>query len=104
LHQKFHHLVSFAKCTDLSVHKAISSDYLEDLFHLPLSQQAFQEFEQLEVICANTAQKIQEANINTWTFIWGNDSFSPKKAYKVLIGAYYSTLFLALEDLLSSKA
>jgi hypothetical protein len=41
LHQKFHHLVSFAKCTDLSVHKAISSDYLEDLFHLPLSQQAF---------------------------------------------------------------
>jgi hypothetical protein len=55
LHQKFHHLVSFAKSTDLSVHKAINSNYLEDLFHLPLSHQAFQEFEQLEIICASTA-------------------------------------------------
>jgi hypothetical protein len=86
LHQKFHHLVSFAKSTDLSVHKVINSDYLEDLFHLPLSHQAFQEFEQLEIICASTAQKIQEGNIDSWTYIWGNDSFSPKKAYKVLIG------------------
>jgi hypothetical protein len=65
---------------------AINSDYLEDLFHLPLSQQAFHEFEQLEIICASTAQKIQEGNIDSWTYIWGNDSFSPKTAYKVLIG------------------
>jgi hypothetical protein len=62
-------LVYFAKSTDLSVHKAINSEYLEDLFHLPLSQQAFQEFEQMEIICANTAQKIQEGNIDSWTYI-----------------------------------
>ena len=45
------HLLSFAQRTDISVHDAIHTEFLEDLFHLPLSQQAFQQFEQLESLC-----------------------------------------------------
>jgi hypothetical protein len=60
LHQKFHHLVSFAKNTDLTVQSVIHTEYLEDLFILPLSQQAFQEFEQVETICTSTLQKTHE--------------------------------------------
>jgi hypothetical protein len=97
-------LVSFAKCTELSVHKAINSEYLKDLFHLPLSHQAFQEFEQLEIICANSAQKIQEGNIDTWTYIWVMTLLSKKSLQSFdWIPAYYSTLFMAMEDFLSSK-
>jgi hypothetical protein len=59
---------------------------LEELFHLALSQQAFQEFEQVETICASTLQRTQEGASGKWVYIWGNGSFSPKRAYKVLIG------------------
>jgi hypothetical protein len=85
-HKKIHHLVSFAKNIDLSIHLVIHTKYLEDLFHLPLSQQGFQEFEQVKNICATTLQRVQEGEIDKWMYIWGNASFSPKRAYKVLIG------------------
>jgi hypothetical protein len=55
-------------------------------FHLPLSQQAFSEFDELEVICGKTLQKIQEGNKYSLSYIWGNPNFTSKKAYKVLIG------------------
>jgi hypothetical protein len=45
LHHKFPHLLSFAKMTDVSVSKVLHMDFLPDLFHLPLSQQAYAEFE-----------------------------------------------------------
>jgi hypothetical protein len=48
------------KNTNLTVHNAISLENLKDLFHLPLSQEAFLELEELEVICGNTMQMIQE--------------------------------------------
>ena len=36
------HLLSYAKKTDISVHEVVNMEFLEDLFHLPLSQQAFE--------------------------------------------------------------
>jgi hypothetical protein len=86
LHQKFNHLVTFAKNTELSIHSVIHTEYLEDLFHLPLSQQAFQEFEQLENLCEVALQRVQEGEADKWKYIWGNFSFTSRKAYKVLIG------------------
>jgi hypothetical protein len=71
LYQIFRHLVSYAKNTNLTVHSAISLEYLKDLFHLPLSQEAFLEFEELEVICGNTMLMIQEGNIVNLSYIWG---------------------------------
>jgi hypothetical protein len=53
---------------------------LEDLFHLPLSQQAFHEFEQVETISAATVQRSNEGVSDKWVYIWGNGSFSPKRA------------------------
>jgi hypothetical protein len=51
LYQRFPHLFTFAKHTDWNVEKVINTEFLEDLFHLPLSQQAYEEFQNLEVIC-----------------------------------------------------
>jgi hypothetical protein len=87
MHQKFPHLVSFAKHTDWSVHRVIHTEYLEDLFHLPLTQQAFEEFQDLEVVCQNTLTVIQEGNSDNWSYIWGNAEFSSKKAYQAMIGS-----------------
>ena len=50
LFQGMPHLFSFTKNTLLSVQEAINLEYLEDLFHLPLSTQAYEEFQQLEII------------------------------------------------------
>jgi hypothetical protein len=86
MHQKFPHLVSFAKHTDWSVERVIHTEYLEDLFHLPLSQQAFEEFQNLEVVCQNAFTVVQEGNSDTWSYIWGNAEFSSKKAYQAMIG------------------
>ena len=47
----FPHLSSFVKNKTAIVHTIIQTEYLEDLFHLPLTVQAFQEFEAMEDIC-----------------------------------------------------
>jgi hypothetical protein len=86
LHQQFPHLITFVKRTDLSVAETINTEFLQDLFHLPHSVQAFNEFEILEGICVTVGQRIQMGDQDTWTYIWGNNSFSSKKAYNVLIG------------------
>jgi hypothetical protein len=44
LNLKFPHLITFAKGTNDSVHDIIHQEYLQDVFNLPLSQQAFDEF------------------------------------------------------------
>jgi hypothetical protein len=35
-------------------------DFLQDLFHLPLSQHAYAEFEQLEIFCDNAQSEAQQ--------------------------------------------
>jgi hypothetical protein len=59
---------------------------LEDLFHLPLSQQAFLELDQFEEICNQTISKINGGGIDSWSFIWGSHEFLVHKAY-VMSGA-----------------
>jgi hypothetical protein len=83
---KYPHLLTFSKSTDLSIKQVMETEFLEDLFHLPLSQQAFSEFESLENLCDTTMRTIQQDNIDQWSYIWGNKEFTTKQAYKALIG------------------
>jgi hypothetical protein len=83
---KFPHLASFAKSKVITVRETVNTEYLEDLFYLPLSVEAYAEFQDLEELCIKTTEIIQSGNKDTWSYIWGNECFSVKEAYKVLIG------------------
>jgi hypothetical protein len=43
--------------TDLTVHNVVHATFIEDLFHLTLSKEAFHEFEQLKRIFTVTMQR-----------------------------------------------
>jgi hypothetical protein len=86
LRHQLPYLASYAKRNDQTVHQVVHMEFLECLFHLPYSQEAFQEFQMPENICHNAVIKIQEGNQYQWSYIWGNNSFSSQNAYKVLIG------------------
>ena len=64
----------------------MSTEYLEDLFHLPLSNQAYQQFLLLEEVCHDLRQSEFLHMSDTWSYIWGNSNFSASKAYRVIIG------------------
>lgn len=84
LNECFPHLFSFAKNTLITVEVALNLEYLEDLFHLPLTVQAYEEFEQLEIICEEL-KSYREYN-DTWSYILGSEQFSSSRAYNYMIG------------------
>ena len=86
LQDMFPHLFSFVKNKDATVHTFLQTEYLEDLFHLPLTVQAFQEFEAIEDICITLRASDTLDCTDTWSYIWGTEQFSVAKAYKVLMG------------------
>jgi hypothetical protein len=69
------------------VAETVNTEFLHDLFHLPLSMEAYNEFEKLEDIFAAASEKIQLGEQDSWTYIWGNNSFSSKKSYNAFIGS-----------------
>ena len=72
------HLFSFALNQDISVQMAVNYDTVEDLFLLPLSEEAYQElgtFQEL-VHSVNLTNAKDE-----WVYSWGKD-YSVSKAYK----------------------
>ena len=68
------------------MHTIIHTEFPEDLFHLPLTVQAFQEFEAMLDICIALRGSAYLECIDTWSYIWGNDQFSVAKAYKMMMG------------------
>jgi hypothetical protein len=52
---------------------------IHEQFHLPLSVQAFQEYQDLQQLIQGI--QIQSENNNKWTYIWGNDRYSASKFY-----------------------
>jgi hypothetical protein len=70
----------------MTVHDFLHQDFLQDAFNLPLSQQAYVEFIQLENICNQVQNRIQQGEMDSWSYIWGNGQFSSQKAYKVMMG------------------
>jgi hypothetical protein len=70
----------------MTVKEVLRTEFIEDLFHLPLSQHAFVEFQQMEIICQNEREKIQEGNSDMWSYIWGKNNFTANNAYNTMIG------------------
>jgi hypothetical protein len=76
-------LHSFAKKKDICLANAITALETFNLFHLPLSVQAF---EQLQLLEQCFASQVLIQGPDKWTYIWGNSNYSSSKAYKHLIG------------------
>lgn len=71
-------LFSFAKDRFISVSSFINSVDFSDLFHLPLSSQAFAQYQILVTLVEAT--QLQEGK-DSWSYIWGTFQFTSKSAY-----------------------
>jgi hypothetical protein len=76
-------LYSFAKKPDISLQVAALSNPSASMFNLPLSIEAFEQFQQVESLLQNL--QLSDGK-DTWFYIWGNTTFSSRKAYRQLIG------------------
>jgi hypothetical protein len=63
------HLFTYVRNHFMSVREVIDSEFLEDLFHLPLSQQAYSEISIMENICQHAREKISENDLDKWSYI-----------------------------------
>lgn len=81
--QSYPELFSFVKNKLLSLKKVSRLQPFHHLFHLPLSEEAFDPMLQLEA--RMTLQQTTAEN-DVWTYIWGSLQFSSQKAYKHLMG------------------
>jgi hypothetical protein len=82
LQNKFPKLYSFAKNKEISVAQFLLNNQIENQFHLPLSEQAFQEYQDLQ-------QLIQQIQVgpeskDLWEYIWGNSKYTASKLYHLL--------------------
>jgi hypothetical protein len=83
LHISYPHLFSFAKDIKVTARYALELERMEDLFHLPLPEEAYQEYCELEILMHSV--QYSEEN-DTWSYIWGNGTYSSSKAYNHLLG------------------
>jgi hypothetical protein len=64
----------------ISVTEFLSTTQMEELFHLPLSKQVWQEYQALQTII----QGIQIiGDKDCWKYIWGNSEYSSSKFYNL---------------------
>jgi hypothetical protein len=68
---------------NITVQQAKEMENLHDMFQLPMSNEAFQQYLNLMEELANLP-KTQDKDV--WTYIWGNSSFTVNKAYQALTG------------------
>jgi hypothetical protein len=81
--QQYPELFSFACNTKLSIKDAKQKEHLLELFQLPLSVQAYEQYLELN----ETWGQIRVTNTkDTWKLIWGSEIFSTKQTYKHLMG------------------
>jgi hypothetical protein len=83
LQQIFPELFSFARNPNISVQSARLAVLLQSLFHLPLSVDAFDQYQAL-TSSVKTVRDTQDADI--WTYVWGSSLLCSGNAYKHLIG------------------
>lgn len=82
LKDQWPHLFSFAINENCSVKDLLASEAPSDLFHLPLSEEAFHEFGMLQEF--SQGLELQEEK-DIWEYTWGK-SYSISQAYKFLQG------------------
>jgi hypothetical protein len=81
--EAFPKLFSFAKNQSISISVATSTQHFHELFHLPLSPEAFARFQTLSTSVQNLSL---QATPDQWSYIWGSVLFSSSMTYKKLIG------------------
>jgi len=72
LHAQLSHIFSFAKNKMISVRDFMATEFMDDLFHLPLSTQAFQEIQIIDLLCQEFNQSSNPNNSDKWSYIWGS--------------------------------
>lgn len=76
----FPELYSFCRNRLITLKTVVDQPLLQDLFHLPLTPEAFHQFQQLE----HSVQNIQlQHSPDLWSYSWGS-FFSSTKAYRLL--------------------
>lgn len=83
LSQKFPELLSFAKNRHITFAQMHATSQLHSLFHLPLSQQAHDQLQSLQLLRLEANNSDQN---DRWSYIWHSGAFSVKKAYSNLSG------------------
>ena len=70
---QFPHLYSFAKKKYITISEAKNTDHFHSLFHLPLSEEAFTQYNSLK----DTMNPLELQDVHdSWAYIWGSSSFS----------------------------
>jgi hypothetical protein len=69
LQHKFPRLYSYAKNKKISVAQFLTQNQVQDQFHLPISAQAFQEYEQLQLIIQQL--QVSSETKDSWEYIGG---------------------------------
>jgi hypothetical protein len=77
-------LHSFAINQDISLAAVRNEVAIQEIFHLPLSEEAYSHFCELKVFM-NLLPESQHRD--TWKYIWGGKEYSSQKAYRHLIGS-----------------
>jgi hypothetical protein len=79
LHNEFPRLFSFAKNKQISVAQFLLNNNIEQQFYLPLSVQAFQEYQNLQLFIQQT--QITDQAKDSWSYIWGNSTYTSSRFY-----------------------
>jgi hypothetical protein len=76
---KFPRLYSFARHKKISVSQFLLNNSLESQFHLPLSEQAYQEFQSLQEYIQTI--QVQQDSKDSWRYIWGSNIYTSSSFY-----------------------
>jgi hypothetical protein len=82
----FPHLHSFAKNDLITISSMLQIESFQYHFNLPLLEIAFEKFYEVSIILQSLPGNVQ---IDKWSYIWGNGSFSVSKVYNHFIGQEY---------------
>lgn len=85
LADKWPHLHSFTVDQHLSMRQVLRTPDIQDLFHLPLSKEAYGQFQQLQILRDSTKVSVER---DVWSFNGNQLGFSVSKAYQLLIGTH----------------
>jgi hypothetical protein len=81
LSQDYPRLASFALSTNVSVKVIMNAQNLDDIFLLPLSQQAYEEFQHLQTRLQNLPY--DDSTMDHWTPVWGS-RYTSRRFYRYI--------------------
>ena len=82
LADKFPRLFSFVEQTDISVHAMLAAQEAHTLFYTPLSLEAFQEYQEMQLFCNGQREHLHEADSRN--FAWGKSTYASTDFYKYM--------------------